>query len=71
MTKPQTTRFTPARKAAILNAIIESHITYAEAFAEYGISEEELSQWLLRVEQQGLRGLMATPYARMRKVERA
>lgn len=38
------TRFTVFRKASILNAIIESHITYDEAFAEYGISEEELSQ---------------------------
>ena len=53
-------RYTPARKARILDAIAGEAISAAEACERYGISAEELAIWQEQDYRFGMAGLRVT-----------
>ena len=54
-------RFTPRRKAQIVHAITEGHMSEVEARDKYALSPEELTVWLKNLAKHGLRGLLVRP----------
>jgi len=50
-------RWTPKRKAEVLNALKRGELTREEAMAEHGLSEAELISWMRRQARHGLDGL--------------
>lgn len=55
-----TTRWVASRKAAVVAAVKAEVITKAEVERRYGVSEEELEQWMNSLEKHGVGGLRAT-----------
>jgi hypothetical protein len=62
---PGTVRWVPRRKAAVVAAIRQGHLTRIEACRRYALSEEELRHWehaLACVGEPGLRATRAQAY---------
>lgn len=57
MTAAPITRWTPSKKAALVEAIRRREILPASAMRDHGISEEELESWLRRHDRFGVAGL--------------
>jgi len=57
---PETRRWVASRKAVVAKAVMHGLIKRAEALARYGLSEEELADWIRGVERHGLSGLKVT-----------
>ena len=53
-------RWTTLRKAEIIEAIQNGHLTPAQAMGQYGLSEEELAAWTRDYLAHGSAGLRAT-----------
>jgi transposase-like protein len=56
---PNTRRWVPRRKAAVVAAVSSGMITIGEACGRYHMSEEELFAWQRAFEDFGIRGLRA------------
>ena len=56
----ETTRWVASRKAAVVAAVNAEVISKAEVERRYGVSEEELEQWMKSLEKHGVGGLRAT-----------
>jgi len=56
------TRWTPRRKAALVEAINSRKISIEEARWRFGLSHEELHSWVASLERYGTPGLRATRY---------
>ena len=57
---PNTKRWVPRRKAAVVTALLSGAITTEEACRRYALSEEELSGWQRAFGADGIPGLRAT-----------
>lgn len=57
---PETRRWVASRKAVVAKAVMHGLIKRTEALSRYGLSEEELSDWIRGVERHGLSGLKVT-----------
>jgi hypothetical protein len=57
---PDTKRWIPRRKAAVVTAVHTGAISIAEACARYRLSEEEFLTWERRIEAHGVPGLRIT-----------
>ena len=57
---PNTTRWVPRRKAAVVAAVRSGKITMEEALRRYQLSEEEFLSWQRAFEAHGPAGLRAT-----------
>lgn len=55
-----TTRWVASRKAAVVKAVNAGVLSPEEAMARYGLTEEELQEWIDAVSAHGARGLLAT-----------
>lgn len=55
-----TTRWVASRKAAVVNAVNAGALSAADAVARYGLTEEELGEWIEAASAHGARGLLAT-----------
>ena len=53
-------RWTPKRKAEIVEAIKGRHLTVLQACQRYGLTPEEVQAWQRRFARDGLAGLKAT-----------
>ena len=60
-------RWTPRRKAVIIEAILARHITVSDACEEYGLSKDEIDEWAYALAVHGLKGLRSTKGQRSRK----
>lgn len=56
----ETTRWVASRKAAVVAAVKAEVISKEEVERRYGVSEEELEQWMNSLEKHGVGGLRAT-----------
>jgi transposase-like protein len=56
------TRWTPRRKAALVEAINSRKISFREAQQRFGLSREELHRWVASLKRYGTPGLRATRY---------
>jgi hypothetical protein len=73
---PDTKRWSPARKAAIVAAIRTGMIGREEACARYLLSDEELASWEAALDRNGVPGLRTTRqqsyrYAQLQQTEHA
>jgi transposase-like protein len=57
---PDTKRWSPARKAAVVAATRSGLISRAEALVRYGLSDEELTAWEHAFDENGIPGLRTT-----------
>lgn len=57
---PRDARWSPQRKAALVNAVRSGAITFAEAAQRYRLSAEEFSAWEQTIEHHGLQALRVT-----------
>jgi len=57
---PNTTRWVPRRKAAVVAAVRSGKITMEEVLGRYQLSEEEFVSWQRAFETHGIAGLRAT-----------
>jgi len=57
---PNTTRWVPRRKAAVVAAVRSGKITMEEILRRYQLSEEEFLSWQRAFETHGIAGLRAT-----------
>jgi transposase-like protein len=64
-------RWTARRKAAVVAAITLQRISREEACRRYQVTEEELTDWIARLEQHGVRGLRTTRLQQFRPVAKA
>lgn len=64
---PEITRWTAARKAAILRSLDQGELTPAVAHIVYGIGAEELETWRQRVAAGGQRSLRQCAMPRIHK----
>ena len=55
-----TTRWTAARKEAVVADVRAGRLTFDEAIATHGLSAEELQDWERRFARHGRRGLAST-----------
>ena len=55
-----TTRWVASRKAAVVAAVNAEVLTRADVERRYGVSEEELEQWINSLQKHGVGGLRAT-----------
>ncbi|HKL06097.1 MAG TPA: DUF1153 domain-containing protein [Roseovarius sp.] len=55
-----TTRWTVARKRAVVRGVVHGLLTRAEAQERYELSEEEFQEWLNALSRHGAEGLKAT-----------
>ncbi len=55
-----TTRWVASRKAAVVAAVNAEVISRADVERRYGVSEEELDQWVNSLQKHGVGGLRAT-----------
>ncbi|GAB4298922.1 MAG: DUF1153 domain-containing protein [Roseovarius sp.] len=62
-----TSRWVASRKLAVVRAVVWGLITRAEARERYGLSDEELQEWLRAVAEGGKDGLKATTRRRKRQ----
>ena len=62
----KTRRWVASRKAAVVRAVVGGLITRKEALDDYGLSEEEFSEWETAVDQHGEAALKATALQRYR-----
>lgn len=60
----KTRRWVASRKAAVVRAVVGGLITRKEALDDYGLSEEEFSEWETAVDQHGEAALKATALQR-------
>ena len=65
---PNTRRWVPRRKAAVVAAVSSGLITIEEACRRYHMSEEEFLAWRRTFENFGIRGLRAGRIQRHRSV---
>lgn len=63
----KTRRWVASRKAAVVRAVVGGLITRKEALDDYGLSEEEFSEWETAVDQHGEAALKATALQRYRQ----
>ncbi|TNC69489.1 DUF1153 domain-containing protein [Rubellimicrobium roseum] len=57
---PDTRRWVASRKAAVVRAVETGLISRGTALSTYGLSEEELDEWIEAVTAHGVGGLRAT-----------
>ncbi|MEM7074203.1 MAG: DUF1153 domain-containing protein [Pseudomonadota bacterium] len=57
---PDTRRWVASRKLQVVRAVAYGLMTQAEAQAEYGISQDEFTEWLQAVSDHGAQGLKVT-----------
>jgi transposase-like protein len=57
---PDTKRWVPRRKAAVVNAVRRGAISLEEACRRYGLSVEEYLAWQRAIESHGIAGLRVT-----------
>lgn len=57
---PDTRRWVASRKAIVAKAVMHGLIKRDDALKRYGLSDEELSDWIRGVERHGLTGLKVT-----------
>ena len=62
-----TCRWVASRKAAVVKGIRSGLITEADAMSMWGLSEEELQEWLMAVQTHGIRALKATMVQKYRQ----
>lgn len=62
-----TTRWVASRKAKVAKAVLAGLMTGAEACARWGLSEEELAEWIGAYRRHGTRALRATALKRYRQ----
>lgn len=55
-----TTRWVASRKAAVVAAVNAEVMSKADVEHRYGVSEEELGQWMVSLQKHGVGGLRAT-----------
>ena len=60
-------RWTPKRKAEIIEAILNGRLIPVDAIKQYGLSEEELAAWLRDYLDHGREGLRVTKLQRYRQ----
>jgi hypothetical protein len=63
---PDTNRWTPRRKAAIVKAVLSGVINLEEVYRRYGLSVEEFQSWDNAMERHGMRGLYTIKLQRYR-----
>jgi len=68
---PNTTRWVPRRKAEVLAAIANGHLTLDDACARYSLSVDELAGWQRLFQHGGVKGLRATRVQDYRAVLKA
>ena len=64
---PNTTRWVPRRKAAVVAAVLSGTITMEEVLRRYQLSEEEFLSWQRAFETHGIAGLRATRVQQYRR----
>ena len=64
---PDTRRWVPSRKAAVVAAVRDGKITMASALHRYQLTEEEFLSWQRTFESYGLGGLRATFFKQYRE----
>lgn len=57
---PDTLRWTPRRKAAVLEGVRSGILSLSGACLRYGVSEEELESWDRAMKRHGIVGLRVT-----------
>jgi hypothetical protein len=67
---PTERRWTPRRKAAVIQAVRGGWLPIEEAFQLYGISVDEFLAWERDIEQYGVPGLRSTRYQIYRRPDR-
>ena len=60
---PDTRRWVMRRKAQVVAAVRGGLLTFEEACERYRLSEEEFKSWMTLLDNYGVRGLRANPYA--------
>lgn len=64
---PQDTeRWVASRKAAVVRAVLAGLITRDQAMQLYGLSDDELTEWITAAAKMGAEGLKATAVQRLR-----
>ncbi|MFG6610592.1 DUF1153 domain-containing protein [Sulfitobacter sp. 1A12057] len=63
-----TRRWVASRKAAVVRGVVYGLITQSEALERYGISDEELMEWLHAVTEHGEAALKATALKKYRQL---
>lgn len=64
---PSTTRWVASRKAAVVRGVLYQLLTREQAIDTYGLSEEELDEWVRGAALLGADGLKATRTADVRE----
>jgi sugar/nucleoside kinase (ribokinase family) len=57
---PDTRRWVMRRKAEVVAGVRSGLLTFAEACARYGLSEEELASWQRLIDRHGVKALRVT-----------
>jgi len=63
---PDTKRWTPRRKAAVVKAVLSGVINLEEVCRRYGLSVDEFRSWHDAMKRHGMRGLYTTKLQRYR-----
>jgi transposase-like protein len=66
---PNTRRWTPSRKAAVVMAVREGVLSLEEACRRYTLSPEEFAAWEQAMERHGIHGLRVTRFQIYRDTE--
>lgn len=64
---PATSRWVASRKATVVRAVRGGLISHADAMTNWGLSEDELNEWLLAVHRHGEGALKATSVQKYRQ----
>lgn len=65
---PDTRRWVASRKAAVVTGIVSGLISESEALKTWGLSQEELSEWIEALQSHGEAALKATQVQKYRQL---
>ena len=63
---PDTKRWTPQRKASVVDAVFSGVMSFEEVHRRYGLSVEEFRSWNNAMKRYGMRGLYTTKLQKYR-----